>query len=84
MLGIRRRNSKPCKKPEADEIVILCGDVAPEDVSSYIDRNGLPISHICGYYDGVMSSGAKKYIKDATSAGAKQFDYHRLTPILQF
>ncbi len=59
------------KSLEADEIVILCGDVAPEDVSSYIDRNGLPISHICGYYDGVMSSGAKKYIKDATSAGAK-------------
>ncbi len=56
---------------EADELVILFGAVNPEEVSAYIDRNGLPISHICGYYEGVMSSAAKRYVKDTIAAGAK-------------
>ncbi|NCC86348.1 MAG: glycerophosphodiester phosphodiesterase family protein [Clostridia bacterium] len=59
------------KSLEADEIVILRGATTAEDISAYIDRNGLPISHICGYYEGVVSSPAKKYVKDTMASGAK-------------
>ncbi|MDR0315119.1 MAG: hypothetical protein LBH71_04125, partial [Oscillospiraceae bacterium] len=59
------------KKLEADDIVIIRGATDAEDIAAYIDRNGLPISHICGYFDGTMSSPIKKYVKSALSAGIK-------------
>ena len=59
------------KTLDAEEIVILRGAQTAESISSHIQKNGLPISHICGYYEGVMSYPAKKYIKEAIPAGAK-------------
>lgn len=59
------------KSLDADALVILRGAKTPEEISTYIKKNELPISHICGYYEGVMSSPAKRYVKDTISAGAK-------------
>lgn len=59
------------KSLDADALVILRGATTPEDISTYIQKNELPISHICGYYTGIMSSPAKNYVKETISAGAK-------------
>ncbi|MEG0978688.1 MAG: glycerophosphodiester phosphodiesterase family protein [Oscillospiraceae bacterium] len=59
------------KSLDADEIVILRGAKTAQEISAHIQKNGLPISHISGYYEGVMSYPAKKYIKETISSGAK-------------
>ncbi len=59
------------KSLDADEYVILRGATTAEEITSYIHKNSLPISHICGYYEGKTASPAKKYVKETLSAGAK-------------
>lgn len=59
------------KRLDAEDLVILRKAGTPEEISKYIQKNELPISHICGYYEGVMASPAKKYVKETLTAGSK-------------
>lgn len=56
---------------DVNDIAIIRGVSGSEQISSYIQRNHLPVANLSGYYTGTFSLSAKSYVKKTLTAGAK-------------